>query len=184
MADTGLKTNFSKPPRLPDALDHLVKAAEAAFIDAPFALLKRAVAGGDEREVYAAGWKAYDALINFAAEATNRLYTNESYGRFAGRTIEIALGVNRVNSAVSDALFAVLWPALGLPTAAEIEALREEVGALHDEFRASRAAEVGAVRADADAVVIVPPTERAPARPVWERWAVSDGAEVKASVLN
>ncbi len=187
MADTGLRTNFSKPPRLPDALDHLVKAAEAAFIDVPFAALKRMVARGDEREIYAVGWKAYDALINFANDATNRLYTNERYGRWSGRAIELALRWYRFNSAVQGAFFAALWPSIGLPTAAEIEAVREDLRALREEFHAARASDADEVRIEREVpepAAIIRPADGVLARPIWDRWTVSEGTEVKAGVGN
>jgi hypothetical protein len=182
MADTGLKTNFSAPRRLPDTIDHLVTAAEAAFIDVPFAALKRMAGVGDEREVYAAGWKAYDALINSASEAINRLYTDERYLRFAGRTLDVTLGVYRLNTAVAGAFFATLWPAIGIPTAADVEGLREELHSLREEYSAARAA--AAEERVERAPAATRPADGVLARPAWDRWTVSNGAEVKASVGN
>jgi len=51
------------------------------------------------------------------------------------------LRAQRVGDAFSSALLGNLLPALGLPTASQVQALRDEVLALREELRASTEAE-------------------------------------------
>ncbi|HEY6394412.1 MAG TPA: hypothetical protein VIX12_03275, partial [Candidatus Binataceae bacterium] len=65
----------------PGFTGYLLKIAEAALIDVPAAAIKRVALGGDDREMRAAAWKAYDAAYAITNEATNRLYGSKVVGR-------------------------------------------------------------------------------------------------------
>ena len=117
--------------------EELTRFCEALWIELPFAASMRLAGQGDENGVREAGWKAYDAWIRLANEATNRVYANPVVGSISGRLIETALQAQRAGDALASAVFGNLWPALGIPTAAEIHALHEEVAGLRDEMRAS-----------------------------------------------
>src|ERR1700687_2255543 len=112
------------------------KLFEAAWIDLPSAAVKRVLAGEDQGAVSAAGWKAYDAWVRRANDASNRMYPNPTFGAMAGRGIQAGLQVTRVVDAVASAIFGNLWPAIGLPTALDMQALRADVKALREELRA------------------------------------------------
>jgi len=118
--------------------DDLAKLFEVAWIDLPVAAAKRLFANEDEGAVREAGWKAYDAWVRLANDAANRVYANPAFGTVAGRGIEGVLRVQRVGAAVASAIFGNLWPAIGLPTATELQALRADVKALREELRTAR----------------------------------------------
>ena len=52
--------------------------------------------------------------------------------------MEASLKWQRLGSAMTGAFFAALWPAVGLPSAAELTELRAEVGALRDDLAVAR----------------------------------------------
>jgi hypothetical protein len=56
----------------------------------------------------------------------------------AGRGIQGGLQVARVVDAVASAIFGNLWPAIGLPTATDVQALRTELKAMREELRILR----------------------------------------------
>lgn len=114
----------------------LAKFVEAAWLDLPAAAATRLVGSGTDEALSEAGWKAYDAWVRVANEAMNGLYSNPRVGRFTGRAMETALRVHHVGSAVASAIFGNLWPAVGLPTSTEIQALRDEVIELRQELSA------------------------------------------------
>jgi hypothetical protein len=118
--------------------EDLGKLFEAAWIDLPTAAVKRLLSKDDEGAVRAAGWKAYDAWVSIANDASNRMYANPTFGAVAGRGIQTGLQVTRVVDAVASAIFGNLWPAIGLPTATDMQSLRADVKALREELRTSR----------------------------------------------
>jgi hypothetical protein len=120
-------------------VEELAKFSEALWIELPFAASMRLAGQGDENGLREAGWKTYDAWIRLANEATNRVYANPLVAGVSGRLIVTALQTKRVGDALTSAVFGNLWPAIGIPTASEIHALREEVASLRDEIRASAA---------------------------------------------
>ena len=117
------------------------KLFEAAWVDLPAAAVKRVLSGSDESAqgaVRDAGWKAYDAWIRLANDASNRMYANPGFGAIAGRGIQAGLQVTRVVDALASAVFGNLWPAIGLPTATDVQALHADVKALREELRTIR----------------------------------------------
>jgi len=114
------------------------KLFEAAWVDLPKAAVKRLMAGEDQGAVSDAGWKAYDAWVRLANDASNRIYANPTFGAMVGRGMQGGLQVTRVVDAVASAIFGNLWPAIGLPTATDVQALRADVKALREELRTVR----------------------------------------------
>lgn len=128
------------PATMPAAMRSIVDIAEAIMIDLPIAATVRVLARTDERELNQAGWKAYDAIVKVANSATSRVYTNSAFGRVAAGAMEFALRAQRLNAALSSAIFANLWPAIGLPTANDVTSMREEVTALRSDLAQARVA--------------------------------------------
>lgn len=114
------------------------KLFEALWVELPKAAVKRLVAGEDKGTVSEAGWKAYDSWIRLTNDASNRMYANPTFGALAGRGIQAGLQATRVIDAMASAIFGNLWPAIGLPTGADVQALRAEVKAVREELRAVR----------------------------------------------
>jgi hypothetical protein len=91
-----------------------------------------------EQDLQQAGWKAYDAWVQLVDESANGLYASPEVGASVGRSMEASLKWQRLGSAMTGAFFAALWPAVGLPSAAELTELRAEVGALRDDLAGAR----------------------------------------------
>lgn len=111
----------------------LGRFVEAFWVGLPTAVAKRMVNGAED-ELRKAGWKAYDAWVSLTNEATNQLYASPATGAITGRTMETALRVQQMGGALASAFFGNLWPAVGLPTAQELTALRSEVASLRAEL--------------------------------------------------
>lgn len=120
-------------------MEELAKFWEAVLVELPLAAGMELIGQADENNLRDAGWKAYDAWVRVSNEATNQIYSNPAVGEVSARLTETALRTQQAGSAVASAFFGNLWPAIGLPTAAEIQALRTEVSALRDEIRLSEA---------------------------------------------
>ena len=90
---------------------------------------------GIDRQLHELGWKAYDTVIGAANGATNRVFTSPTVGQVLGGAIDIMLRWQRLNAAVAGAFFAALWPAVGLPSATEVEAIRGEMRSMREELR-------------------------------------------------
>jgi hypothetical protein len=140
--------------------EQLAKFSEA-MVEMPFVAAKSMFAQGDERnseqnlekDLRQAGWKAYDAWVQLLGESANGLYASPEIGAAVGRSMETSLKWQRMGSAMTGAFFASLWPAVGLPSAAELTELRAEVGALRDDLATARleAEEVRAAEIEAPA---------------------------------
>ena len=138
--------------------EDLGKLFHTAWVELPAAAVTRLFAGDDQDAqgaVRDAGWKAYDTWIRLANDASNRLYANPTFGAMTGRGIQAGLQVTRVVDAVASAIFGNLWPAIGLPTATDVQALRADVKSLREELRIARerAADSELDRRDEDAFV-------------------------------
>jgi hypothetical protein len=164
----------------------LLKFAQATFLDLPAATVKRIVSSDGERAMYEAGWKAYDALVGVSNELTNQLYGSEAFGSAAGRMIDATVRWQRFQNAVAGAFFSSLWPAIGLPTASEIESMREEVRAMREELAAQRAEEAAVRALEArrptreriTSPVITPSSSSAVHQiAVWSGWPISETRE-------
>jgi hypothetical protein len=119
--------------------DEILKLAQCLMPEPPTAKVKRMVANiadkGIDRQLHELGWKAYDTAIGAANNATNRVFTSPAVGQVLGGAIDIMLRYQRFNAAVAGVFFSALWPAVGLPSATEVEAMRGEVRAMREELR-------------------------------------------------
>jgi hypothetical protein len=124
--------------KLPTFAENLFNLAEAAIVDLPIAAAKRLAGSSNERDLHEAGWKAYDAAVAIANDATNRVFTTPAIAGAASRSLEAAVRWQRLNNALTGAFFATLWPSLGLPTATEVQAARDELSEIRGEIQAMR----------------------------------------------
>lgn len=118
-----------------NALEDLTTAYTTLFIDLPLSGLKRTLGLAEEKETIETAWQAYDAGVRLATLAIDRLYRTPLFGETTARSLEMFLQGQRLTSALSGAVFTNLWNTVGLPTAAETQALRAEVQALREEIR-------------------------------------------------
>src|ERR1700722_17113207 len=117
--------------------DEILKLAQCLMPEPPTSKVKRMVANiadkGIDRQLHELGWKAYDTVIGAANNTTNRVFTSPAVGQVLGGAIDILLRYQRFNAAVAGAFFSALWPAVGLPSATEVEAMRGEGRAMREE---------------------------------------------------
>lgn len=117
-----------------ELVDAVRDLAAATLIDLPLLAIPRLFnSPGSDKELWAAGWKAYDAGVAIATDLTNRVYTSPRVGRVAGRAIDVSLKFQRLADAVSGALFSALWPAVGLATASEIRRLADKIDSIREQ---------------------------------------------------
>jgi hypothetical protein len=102
----------------------------AAFFEFPLAGAKWGWRLGEEQEVVEAAWKGYDAWVRLTSASIDDLYRNPLFGELMTRSLDRDLRWQRLSQALVSAFFAGLWPAVGLPTAAAVQALHEEVQSL------------------------------------------------------
>jgi hypothetical protein len=114
----------------------LSKFCEAAWLDLPAEAAKSLLGAGNEKELRKAGWKAYDAWISLANELTNLLYANRIVGQLTGHTMESALHLGQIGSALTSPFFGTFWASVGLPTHSELVEVRDELFALREELAA------------------------------------------------
>ena len=105
------------------------------FIELPTAAAKKGLGVAKENQLEQTAWKGYDAGVRLIGAATGRLYSSPLFGDLVERSLGGVLRVQRVSNSVSGALFTALWVTVGLPTAAEIQSLRAELGGLRRELR-------------------------------------------------
>src|SRR5271163_1243743 len=119
--------------------DEMLKLAQTLMPEPPTTKVKRLVAGiadsGIDRQLHEIGWKAYDTVVGAANNATNRVLASPAVGNVLGGAIDIVLRYQRFNAAVAGAFFSALWPAVGLPSATEVESIRCDVRAMREELR-------------------------------------------------
>ena len=119
--------------------DEILKLAQCLMPEPPSVKVKRMVANladkGIDRQLHELGWKAYDTVVGVANNATNRVFTSPAVGGVLGGAIDIMLRYQRFNMAVAGAFFSALWPAVGLPSANEVESLRNDVRAMREDLR-------------------------------------------------
>lgn len=120
MADTAMK----------NGMDEFLKAYTALYVDLPFAGLRIGLGMGGEKEATEAAWKSYDASVKLSSTTIDDLYQNPVVGDMTAATLDSMLRWQKANTALTGAFFTGMWKSMGLPTAGEIQALREEVRAL------------------------------------------------------
>src|SRR5713226_8365932 len=126
---------------------NLMTMWEAAFFEFPIAGVKWGWGVGKEQEVAEAAWKGYDAWVRLANAQVDELYRNPLFGDLAARFLDRGLRWQRFSNVLADTFFAGLWPAVGLPTAAAVQALPEELRSLTVRLKAQDA-QIHALRAE------------------------------------
>jgi hypothetical protein len=118
--------------------EDLATVYRSLFVDLPLASARWGLGMGEEKEVAEAAWAGYDAAVRLSTTAVDNLYRTPVFGDFTSRSLDGLLRWQRFGNAFAGVLFAGLWQTVGLPTAAETHALREEIQALREEVRALR----------------------------------------------
>lgn len=111
-------------------MNEFLTAYTALWVDLPFAGLRMGLGTGDGKEATEAAWKSYDATVKLVSAVTDDLYRNPVVGEITASALDGMLRVQKVGSAMTGAFFTGLWKTVNLPTAGEIQALREEVCSL------------------------------------------------------
>jgi hypothetical protein len=117
------------------AVEDLLTMYKTLVFDLPLATVQRGLRTGSEKETTEAAWKGYDAAVRLATTTIDSLYRLPMFGDVIARSLEGMLRIQQVNNALAGAFFTGLWQTVGLPTAAETQALRAEVQALREELR-------------------------------------------------
>ncbi|HEY9157970.1 hypothetical protein [Candidatus Binatus sp.] len=116
--------------------DETLDLAQCLMPEPPTARVRRVIAESwTDRQVHEIAWTAYDTVVGAANDLTNRLFAGPAVGNVLGGAIDIVLRWQRFNGAVAGAFFGALWPAVGLPAATEVEAIRIEVRSMREELR-------------------------------------------------
>jgi hypothetical protein len=123
--------------------EDLTTIYKTLFFDLPLAGVKWGMGIGAEKETTETAWKAYDASVRLAASAIDNLYRSPLFSQVASRTLTDALRWQRVGNAVSGTVLTGLWRTLGVPTAAEVQGLSDQVRVL--ETRLAQKKDVQAV---------------------------------------
>ena len=116
--------------------DEILKLAQCLMPEPPTAKVKRVIAESQiDRQVHEIAWTAYDTVVGAANDVTNQLFVSPAVGNVLGGAIDIVLRWQRFNAAVAGAFFAAVWPAVGLPAASDVEAIRIDVRSMREELR-------------------------------------------------
>ena len=108
----------------------LLTMYKTLLLDLPLAGAKWGLGRGGEKEVTEAVWRSYDAAVRVATTAIDSLYRNPLFGAVLSRFLRELLQWQQLSNALAGAFFTGLWKTAGLPTAAEVQALREEIRSL------------------------------------------------------
>jgi hypothetical protein len=111
----------------------------AIFLEVPAANLQRSCGMGQPHDVEAAVWKGYDAWARVAKATIDGVYKNPLFAGFAATTLDRTLRWQQWQQTVAGTIAASVGSLTGLPTAAMLDAMHEEIRSL-----AARLAEQGA----------------------------------------
>jgi hypothetical protein len=145
-------------PAMPDMM---LAALKALAFELPVAGMKRGIGKAENAAVAESAWKGYDASIRLVSASIDRLYRSRRLATLLAGPVEGLLRWQRLNNALTGAFFAALWRAVDLPTATEVNALREELGSL--------AASVKAQSETIEALALPPRPQRVPRKARGER---------------
>ena len=138
---------------------NLMTMWQATFFELPIAGARWAWGVEREQEVTEAAWKGYDAWVQLASAQVDGLYRNPLFGDLTARFLDRGLRWQRFSNALAGTFFAALWPAVGLPTAAAVQALSEELGSLTARLKAQDA-QIQAQREELRSLTVDLPTQR------------------------
>lgn len=120
--------------------DEILKLAQCLMPVPPTAKIKRIInSSAVEAKLGEVAWKAYDSVVGLATQTTNKVLNSPRVGQMLGTSVDLMLRWQRLNSAVAGAMFAAVWPAVGLPTGSEVAAVRADIRGLREELRAALA---------------------------------------------
>ena len=105
-------------------------AYKSFFFDLPMASLKWRLGVGEEKDAATAAWKGYDASVRMATAAIDALYRNPLFSDTFSRTLSTLLRWQQVGNTVNSTVFTSLWKTMGVPTAAELQGLSEQLRGL------------------------------------------------------
>lgn len=137
----------------------LMTMYKATFFELPLAGTQWVWGVGKEQEAAEAAWKGYDAWVRLASTAIDELYRNSLFGEIAARALDRSLRWQRLSNVLADAFFGGLWPAVGLPTAAAVQALHGEVQVLTTRLKAQDA-QIQALRTELRVLITDLPAHR------------------------
>src|SRR5262249_17005060 len=100
------------------------------FFDLPLAGAKWGMGLGAEKQTTETAWPAYDAGVRLATTAVDKLFPSSLFSEAGRRTLPPALRWQRIGNAVGGTVLAGLWRTLGVPTAAEVRGLSDQLQAL------------------------------------------------------
>jgi hypothetical protein len=112
---------------------------KATFLEFPLAGAKWGWGMGEEQEIAETAWKGYDAWVRLTSTSIDRLYKNSLFGEIAARSLDRTLRWQRLSRALVNAISAGLLPTVGLPTAAAVQVLHEEIQSLTTHSKAQDA---------------------------------------------
>jgi hypothetical protein len=119
----------------------------SAFLEAPLAGAQWGLGLTNKQKVMGTMWKGYDAWVRLTNTTINEMYKNSFFGTSVATSLDHALRWQRLGQAWVSSASASLWPTLGLPTAATVETVQEEVQSLTSHLRAQDA-HIQALRAE------------------------------------
>lgn len=99
----------------------------ATFLEVPATTTQWSWGLGRQRQVEAAIWKGYDAWVRVTKTAIDEVYKTSLFGEFAATTLDRTLRWQQWQQAIASAIAASVAPLTGLPTAAMVEAVQEEM---------------------------------------------------------
>ena len=119
--------------------EDLLTMYKATLLDFPIAGARWGLGIGQEKKVVETVWKGYDAWVRLASTSIDDLYRNPLFGDWLTRSLDRWVRWQRLNQVAVGTFFAALWPAVGLPTAAAVQALHEELYSLDLRLKAQNA---------------------------------------------
>jgi hypothetical protein len=108
----------------------LLTIYQSLFFDLPTASLRWGLGLGEEKDTAQAAWKAYDAGVRLATTAVDTLYRTAFFSETVSIAVNQALRWQQVGNTVSSVFLGSLWRTLGLPTAAEVQSLANQLRTL------------------------------------------------------
>lgn len=102
----------------------------STFLDVPLANAQWSWGLGQARDVQGAVWKGYDAWVRVASAAVDSAYKNPLFGDWVATALDRTLRRQHWSQTIASTVAAGVVPALGLPTEAMLDSLREDVHAL------------------------------------------------------
>ncbi len=112
------------------AVKDLTTVYTSLLLDLPLASVRQGAGLAGEKEATEAVWKGYDAGVRLATAVINTLYRNPLFGDAVSRTLDGMLRWQRVTNVVSGTMLTGIWRALGIPTAADVRGISEQLHAL------------------------------------------------------